>query len=301
MQRRVALALLLLLSACAGSTQVPSSSGRAQRIANLQRAAKLPWTDEGRCVVREASEPWAVVVERCFPALDTDRVRFHDTSGRCTVASADAAALGLGVCILAAPEIAVGAVIVVGVVVVGFAIKEALDAYEFRQLYPGEVTSTVGTRTAPRETMAKRKPQPEPSGLDLFPPVPGEPAESGRRPECKARRVPHLGGNTLHNQCADRIPRNTFSGWDALVDGKNFDGLQGATRTLWEVKTNDIESYSPFVRRAELQKQVEEAKRERALAEACGYQFAIGVRTEAHKKLLEILLPDFNIVLMTWC
>ncbi len=111
----------------------------------------------------------------------------------------------------------------------------------------------------------------------------------------------HLGGNKLHDKCADRIPNNSFPGGDVFVNGKNFDALQLATRTLWEVKTNDIETYDPFVRRIELQKQVEEARRERELAAACGYDFAIGVRSDAHEKLLEALLPGFNIVLMTWC
>jgi hypothetical protein len=37
----------------------------------------------------------------------------------------------VGICILIAPEIVVGAVIITGAVVVGFAIKEALDAYDF--------------------------------------------------------------------------------------------------------------------------------------------------------------------------
>jgi hypothetical protein len=101
-------------------------------LANLQRAATLPWMDGGQCAVREASEPWPVLVERCFPALDHDRLEFHDSTGRCAVASAGAAAVGLGVCVLAAPEIVVGAVIITGVVMVGFAIKEALDAYELK-------------------------------------------------------------------------------------------------------------------------------------------------------------------------
>jgi hypothetical protein len=70
-----------------------------------------------------------VLAERCFHALDHDRIEFHDTTGRCAVASAGAAAVGLGVCVLAAPQIVVGAVIVAGMVVVGFAINEALDAY----------------------------------------------------------------------------------------------------------------------------------------------------------------------------
>ncbi|ATB35724.1 hypothetical protein CYFUS_001138 [Cystobacter fuscus] len=67
------------------------------RYANLQRAATLPWTDGGRCAVREASEPWPVLAERCYQALDHDRIEFHDLTGKCSVASAGAAAVGLGV------------------------------------------------------------------------------------------------------------------------------------------------------------------------------------------------------------
>ena len=86
-----------------------------------------------------------------------------------------------------------------------------------------------------------------------------------------------------------------------FVNGKNFDALQLATRTLWEVKTNDIETYKPYVREAELQKQVDEGRREQALAAACGYQFLIGVRTQAHKTMLEARAPDLVVVLMPWC
>ncbi|WP_395856891.1 hypothetical protein [Cystobacter fuscus] len=70
-----------------------------------------------------------MLAERCFHALDHDRIEFHDTTGRCAVASTGVAAMGLGVCVLAAPEIVVGALIVAGVVMVGFAIKDALDTY----------------------------------------------------------------------------------------------------------------------------------------------------------------------------
>jgi len=130
---RTSVALLLLLSACATIEPSPKEpAARNPRVANLQRAATLPWKDGGRCVVREASQPWPVLAERCFYALDHDRVRFNDRAGRCAVASAGTAALGIGLCVLAAPEIVVGAVIVVGVVVVGVAIKESLDAYELR-------------------------------------------------------------------------------------------------------------------------------------------------------------------------
>ena len=46
--------------------------------------------------------------------------------------------MGIGVCILAAPDIVVGAVIITGVVVVAVAPKEALDAHE--QADPGSAT-----------------------------------------------------------------------------------------------------------------------------------------------------------------
>ncbi len=56
----------------------------------------MPWREGGRCVVREASQPWLVVTERCFHILDHDRVRFNDLTGKCAVASAGAAALDRG-------------------------------------------------------------------------------------------------------------------------------------------------------------------------------------------------------------
>ncbi|WP_338023463.1 DUF6310 domain-containing protein [Archangium primigenium] len=205
--------------------------------------------------------------------------------------------MGLGLCVLAAPEIVVGAVVVTGVVAVGVLIKEALDTYEPRSGRPRGTPAPVTKHAPPRNT-----PKPEPKGPDFPPVAPTEVTERERRRRCEPIPVPyHLGGNKLHDLCADNVPNNSNPGGDVFVNGKNFDALQLATRTLWEVKTNDIDTYSPFVRRSELQKQVEEANRERALAVACGYQFAIGVRTEMHKQLLKALLPDFDIMVMTWC
>jgi len=300
MNLRTCGALLLLLSACA--TTKPSleePAAPSPRLANLQRAAQYPWTDEGHCVVREASNEWPVLAEKCFHVLDRDRVRFRDVSGKCAVASAGAAAVGLGLCLLAAPEIIVGAIIITGVVVVAVAIKEEWDAYE-RSASRERARPKAQTRpSSEQEPLAKKEPAPKDLGRDWLPPVSSDPTE--RRPECRPVPVRHLGGNALHDTCADRVPQNAFSGWDVLVNGKHFDALQIATRTLWEVKTTHIETYTPFVRRIELQKQVAEARRERELAAACGYGLVIGVRSEAHKQLLEEQLPDFNIVLMTWC
>ena len=192
MRLRACAALLLFLSACATAAPSPQAQGpatRNPRVANFQRAATLPWADGGRCVVREASKEWAVLVEQCYHALDHDRIEFRDVTGRCSVASAGAAALGLGVCILIAPEIAVGSVIVVGVVVVAVAIKEELDAYR----RASRERAKPETQTRPsneQERLTHRKPNPEPSGQDWLPPVPTEPSERDRRPECRPVPVP---------------------------------------------------------------------------------------------------------------
>ena len=100
---RMCITLLLLLSACATTQPSPKAPVAGDpRLANLQRAATLPWTDGGRCAVQEASEPWPMLAERCFHALDQDRVLFRDTTGRCAVASVGAAPLAVGLCVLAA-------------------------------------------------------------------------------------------------------------------------------------------------------------------------------------------------------
>jgi hypothetical protein len=135
--------ILLLLSACATMDQSPGQfedPGQGEfedpspRLANLQRAALYPWTDDGHCVVREASNEWPILAERCFYALERDRVRFRDVTKRCAVAYADAAAsaapAAVALCIFASPAVVTGAVIVIGTVVVAVAIKEGIDAYQ---------------------------------------------------------------------------------------------------------------------------------------------------------------------------
>ena len=306
MRLRACIALLLFLSACATSAPSPRKPvARNPRLANLQRAAELPWSDGGRCVVREASQPWPVLVERCFHALDTQRIRFHDPEHRCTVASADAVAVPamVGICILAAPEIAVGAVIVIGVVVVGDAIKEAMDAYELKGSGPEEVGPAPQTKPAPQDPSTSRRPKPEPSGQDWFPPGPTEPLDRERRHACTPQPVPHLGGDALHNKCADRVPQNGFPGSDVLVSGKRFDALQLRVRVLWEVKTDNFDTFSVYLQRTVTGKQVAELRRERALALACGFDFRVGVRSAAHKDALEREAPELEgiIVVMDWC
>ncbi len=166
-----ALWLLLLLSACA--TTEPSLNEATvpnPRVANLQRAAQYPWTDDGRCVVREASGEWPDLAERCFHALDHDRIKFRDANGRCAVASAGAAAaaVGVGLCVFAAPEIIVGAVIITGVVVVAAALKEELEAYERR----ASRERAEQESTAHRKPKPKGKPAPEENIEPFIPPIP---------------------------------------------------------------------------------------------------------------------------------
>ncbi|WP_386964982.1 DUF6310 domain-containing protein [Archangium violaceum] len=222
--------------------------------------------------------------------------------------------MGLGVCVLAAPEIIVGAVIITGVVAVGFAIKEALDTYAEKRGRPQvrpvpesrpvpEVKPVPESRPAPPKPSPKKRPKPGPKEPD-FPPIGPVEVTERDRPRCEPVPVPyHLGGNKLHDKCADRIPNNNFPGGDVFVNGKNFDALQLATRTLWEVKTDNFDIYTDDLQDIVVKSQVPKLRHERALALACGFDFHIGVRSEAHKEALEDEAPDFqgHIVVMDWC
>ncbi|MCP3059552.1 DUF6310 domain-containing protein [Myxococcus sp. K38C18041901] len=296
MRLRACAALLLLLSACATTEPSPRSPAtRNPRVANLQRAATLPWADGGQCVVREASNAWAVLVERCFHALDHDRLEFRDVTGRCAVASAGAAALGLGICVLIAPEIIVGAVIVAGAVVVAAAINEELVAY--RRASRESASPEVQTQPL-KKPAANRKP--EPSGQDGFPPGPPELRTRERRPDCKPVPVPHAGDDAAHNECADKFPPNRYPGMDVIVGGERFDALQVGASVLWEIKTHRFDTYSDFIRDRELERELEQIAKERNAAAICGYDFIIGVSTQAHKEALIALVPSLRIV-VTGC
>jgi hypothetical protein len=179
-------------------------------------------------------------------------------------------------------------------------------------------------QVAPIAPLVVPKPMVAPAPVGLAPPAPlvlvpeGDPVPppksssdkakepapaltSERRPECVPRTVPHLGGDALHNRCADGVPRNAFPGFDVLVNGKRFDALQLGGRVLWEVKTDSFDTYTVALRKIVIDKQALELKRERALAEACGFNFWIGVRSAAHQAALEFEDRTFNIVLMDWC
>jgi hypothetical protein len=306
MRLHACITLLLVLSACATSAPVPRTpTVRNPRLVNLQRASALPWTDGGQCVVQEATQSWPVLIERCFRVIDHDRLEFHDLTGRCTVASMGAAAVGLGMCVLVAPEVIAGAVIVTGVVVVGFAIQEALEAYELSREQSGvrpepETRPESETRPVPMEPSPKPRSKPEPKGPDFPPPGPTESLEQKRR-RCEPIPTVHRGGDDAHNRCADNIPSNNFPGRDVFVNGKNFDALQFASRTLWEVKTDDFDKHSRRSQQFFIEMKLPEIQRERRLAEECGYKFVVGVLSEAHQVALERADRSLNVVVMDWC
>lgn len=110
-------------------------AGNDNKLANLERAARYPWKDDGRCAVQESSGDWATLVERCYGALDLRRIQFVDSKGVCPIAQAGAVSADeltqlVGVCLLIQPEIAVGAVIIIGAVVVAAAISAEIEAAE---------------------------------------------------------------------------------------------------------------------------------------------------------------------------
>ncbi|MFB1484188.1 DUF6310 domain-containing protein [Corallococcus sp. RDP092CA] len=210
--------------------------------------------------------------------------------------------MGIGFCVLAAPEIAVGAVIVLGVVVVGVAIKEAMDAYELRHAYPEEAGTSRGTKVASQEAEVQRPPKlkPEPAGQNRKPPVPPVPVARTGRASCEPVPVPHAGEDDPHNECADTFPPNRYPGMDVLVGGVRFDALQVGVRVLWEIKTHQFDTYNEFVRQHEIEKEIEQLRNERRVAQACGYDFVIGVSTQAHKDALFALDSSLKIV-VTGC
>jgi hypothetical protein len=115
--------------------------------------------------------------------------------------------------------------------------------------------------------------------------------------------VPPKGGNKLHNKCADGIKFNAYRGANALINGKAFDALQVVAGVLWEVKTDNYDSYPLELQDIVVRKHVRDFLFERELARACGFDFRVGVRSAAHKKALEYAEPALEnlIVVMDWC
>jgi hypothetical protein len=245
MLHRTCIPLLILLSACATTNPSPAEwAAPSPRLANLQRAAQYPWTDDGQCVVREASNPWPLLAERCHHALDRKRVKFRDVTGRCAVASTGAEAAAVGLCVFAAPEIAVGAVVVISAVVVTAAIQEGIDAYQRNTFRERAEPQSQTQPSREQEPAANRQPKPEGLGRDWLPPVTSDPTE---RPECRPIPMRHAGGDDPHNECADKFPPNRYPGMDA--------------RVLWEIKTHQFDTYPDCIRRRAIEKELEQIEK----------------------------------------
>jgi len=121
-----------------------------------------------------------------------------------------------------------------------------------------------------------------------------------RRPECQPIPVPHAGGDDPHDECADKFPPNRYPGMDVLMGGVRFDALQVGVRMLWEIKTHKFDTYPAFIRRREIEKEMEQIREERRAAAACGYGYMIGVSTQAHKEAL-LREDQFLNIVVTGC
>ncbi|WP_375746515.1 DUF6310 domain-containing protein [Corallococcus interemptor] len=120
------------------------------------------------------------------------------------------------------------------------------------------------------------------------------------RASCEPVPVPHAGGDTAHNECADKAPPNRYPGKDVIVGGVRFDALQVGVRKLWEIKTHQFDSYNPFIRRREIETELEQIEKEQEAAAACEYDYVIGVGTQAHKDALLEAAPLLDVV-VTGC
>ena len=150
--------------------------------------------------------------------------------------------------------------------------------------HPASVRSPRPTREPRRNRQRTESPsQRGRASGDIFP---RPPTTNPRRPECEPIPVPHAGEDDPHNECADKFPPNRYPGMDVLVDGVRFDALQVGVRVLWEIKTHQFDTYNAFIRRREIEKELEQLRKERTAAAACGYDFVIGVSTQAHKDAL---------------
>jgi len=96
---------------------------------------------------------------------------------------------------------------------------------------------------------------------------------------CIPKQVPHLGGNLVHDRCADLVPPNVYPGYDVKVDGKNFDALSD-DKTLWEAKTDNFDNCrTPFCQYVLLPMRMASYRRQLAKyqesAHYCNYSFAL--------------------------
>ena len=154
-------------------------------------------------------------------------------------------------------------------------------------------TMTGSSSTTPRDDARSPRRVPLPWGS-------GSASWRHRRSRCEPIPEPHAGEDDAHNKCADQFPPNRYPGMDVLVGGVSFDALQVGVRVLWEIKTHRFDTYPDFIQEREIEKELEQLRKQRDAAAACGYGFVVGVSTEEHKAALEFEAPELKIV-VTGC
>ncbi len=137
--------------------------------------------------------------------------------------------------------------------------------------------------------------------------------EGGVRPEaeelpkddnrCDVEAVKHLGGDGIHDACADSLPGNLIPGKDLLVTtpegvDKNFDAYTPADHSVWEVKTHKLDDKSARSFKFLAGKQIGELMNEQEIARRCGYNFKISV---SDLRQYELLRDLFDVVYRPEC
>jgi hypothetical protein len=178
--------------------------------------------------------------------------------------------------------------------------RQPLPRSPHKRVLPPSLEPGLWAGDAPRASQEpEANPTPEKSRANRRDP-PAPVTTERRRPECEPTPVPHAGEDPPHNQCADKFPPNRYPGKDVLVGGKRFDALQVGVRVLWEIKTHRFDTYNAFIRRMTIQEELPLLREERDIAAACGYDFVVGVSTQAHKDALLAEDQSLNIV-VTGC
>lgn len=167
----------------------------------------------------------------------------------------------------------------------------------------GQSTAQAGLKPRPAAPPVHRvNPKGTEQTIDILPnpPVPSPIPKSKEKPrkkreECVPKRFcPHKGGDTWHNYCADTVLRNEFSGCDVMVNGKAYDAKSG--NTLYEVKTDDWDTYAEFLTERVLDQHAHDAKVDSARALACGYQYEFIVGDATLEKELSKRTAPLDVV-----
>jgi hypothetical protein len=96
--------------------------------------------------------------------------------------------------------------------------------------------------------------------------------------------------NVQHNICANARFANMYPNLDVCVaaegiGARKFDAYNGSI--LWEVKTYNFDNWNPFFYDIRIPRDIQQAKRESAIAKSCGYEYWYTVGDSRHPDILE--------------